>query len=310
MNHVQIEQGTSGHFVRELQLLLALRGEAVAVDGKAGPITMSAARRVLGRPTLQILGTEELEALGLRLRYGIDLSGHNEGGRKGLVDFRKVKEAGYRFAIVKLTEGRSYINREANRQVAECQDLGIRVGAYHFADPSARRPLVEADLVADARAELEHYAEVRRIVFADRAPDIADTVDLEAPFQRSLSASQAIAIFGGSGRKRAELAARWLVAYRDALDAARLPLKGGGSSLPLLYTGRWAWNAYLQNAPEPLLAEIRRRYLLWLASYNFGAGPKRTIDGFPWSVWQYTGKGSVPGVDGACDINVCVEGAI
>ncbi len=104
--------------------------------------------------------------------------------------------------------------------------------------------------------------------------------------------------------------ARWLVAYRDALDDAKLALSGGRSSLPILYTGRWAWSAYLRAAPPPLLDTIRRRYLLWLASYNGGAGPKRTIDGYPWSVWQYTGKGRVPGVDGACDINVYVEGAI
>lgn len=309
MNHVQIEQGSTGYFVAEVQRLLG-RIEPITVDGKAGPLTMAAARRALGRPTLGVLGTAELEELGLRLRYGIDLSGHNEGGRKGPVDFDQVKAAGYTFVIVKLTEGRGYVNRESNRQVAECQRLGIRVGGYHFADPSATRPLVEADLVADARAELDNYAEVRRIVFCDGPPDIADTVDLEAPFQRALSKAQWFALVGGTSSKRSELAARWLLAYADEIERAQLSLSGGRSSIPILYTGLWAWAAYLNAAPPALLSAIRRRYLLWLASYNSGAGPKRVIDGYPWAVWQYTGKGTVPGVEGACDINVCVEGAI
>jgi lysozyme len=309
VNHVQIELGSKGHFVAEVQRILG-RLEPMKVDGKAGPLTMAAARRALGRPTLGVLGTAELEELGLRLRYGIDLSGHNEGGRKGPVDFDKVKAAGYTFVIVKLTEGQTYINRESNRQVAECQRLGIKVGAYHFADPSSKRPLVEADLVADARADLEHYAEVRRIVFADGPPDIADTVDLEAPFQRSLSASQALAIFGGAAKKRQELAALWLLAWHSEHCGAMLPLTGAAFRRPILYTGLWAWNAYLKGAPEVHLAEIRRRFGLWIASYNSGTGPARVIDGYPWAIWQYTGKGAVPGVDGACDINVCVEGAV
>jgi lysozyme len=310
LNHVQIKQGTQGHFVREVQLQLATRGERLVADGKAGPLTMAAARRVLGRPTLTVLGTEELAELGLVLEYGIDLSGHNEGGRKRPVNFELVKRAGYQYVIVKLTEGRGYVNRESNRQVAECQRLELRVGGYHFADPSAARPLVEADLVADARAELEHYAEVRRIVFADAPPDIADTVDLEAPFQRGWSAARWRAMAGGTDRKRAELAARWLLAWYEEHCGALLPLTGAAYQRPMLYTGLWAWAAYLRNAPPELLDDIRRRFSLWLASYNSGAGPKRVIDGYPFALWQYTGKGQVPGVDGACDINVCVRGAI
>lgn len=310
MNHVQIKQGASGRFVLELQRAMSKRGADVSVDGKAGPLTMGAARDLLGRPSVKVLGDAELAELGLVLEYGIDLSGHNEGGRKRPVDFEAVRAAGYSAVMVKLTEGQGYINRESNRQVAECQRLGLRVGAYHFADPSAVRPLVEASLRADALAELEHYAEVRRIVFADGPPEIPDTVDLEAPFQRTWSRSQWLALTGGTDRKRAELAARWLLAYVDALDVARLPLAGGVSSLPMLYTGLWAWAAYLKAAPAPLLEEIRRRFLLWIASYNGGAGPKRVIPGYPETVWQYTGKGTVPGVDGACDINVWIKGAI
>ena len=296
---VTVRTGSKGRIVVALQRALQARGEVVSVDGVAGPQTMRAAARVLGLPEVAPLSSAELSRLGVPLVYGIDLSGHNEGGNKPEVDFQRVHAAGIRFCYLKLTEGTSYRNREATRQASECRRYGIAAGGYHFADPSARRALDLVDLGLDAKAEADHYVEVRREVFGKRGPQLFDMLDLERTYRADLSAA-AWAAIGGTSRRRAELAALWCLSWRAVVKAST------GAAPAGLYTGKWAWDAYLKAAPEAVLAELRASPL-WLASYNTGAEPARQIPGYPWAIWQYSGSGSVPGVTGKCDLNVMLE---
>lgn len=53
--------------------------------------------------------------------------------------------------------------------------------------------------------------------------------------------------------------------------------------------------SWLQNKVS---AEIRAKYPFWLAQYN-------TTADAPCDIWQYTSKGSVPGVNGNVDMNEC-----
>lgn len=294
-DHVQVKSGSEGRIVEAVQAALNQRGENLKVDGKCGPATLGAAARALCLPSPKVLGRDELSRLGLRLVYGIDLSGHNEGGAKKPVDFDKVKTAGVGFVWLKATEGTGYLNREAYRQGDECQRLGISVGCYHFGDPSAKRPLDLGDLAADANAEADHYLEARKGILGKA--DLPDVLDVERMFSHTLTA-KAWAAIGWTGAERHRLCALWCLTWLERVERAT-------GRRPMVYSARWAWQAYLQSAPASLLEQLTS-YPLWLASYNSGAGPARTIPGWNWSVWQFTGSGAVPGVEGKCDINVCL----
>lgn len=62
---------------------------------------------------------------------GIDTSHHQ--GDKGLIDWKKVKAAGYAFAFLKATESTSFQDGQYIRDRKEARAAGMIVGHYHFA---------------------------------------------------------------------------------------------------------------------------------------------------------------------------------
>lgn len=61
---------------------------------------------------------------------GIDVSHHN-----GIIDWPKVKGAGFDFAFCKATQGVSFTDSTFQRNMVQGQAAGILMGAYHFFDP-------------------------------------------------------------------------------------------------------------------------------------------------------------------------------
>lgn len=61
--------------------------------------------------------------------FGIDVSAH-----QGNIDWAKVKKENpdLKFAILKATEGTSYVSNAFERNYKGCKDNGIYVGAYHY----------------------------------------------------------------------------------------------------------------------------------------------------------------------------------
>lgn len=58
---------------------------------------------------------------------GIDISAHN-----GVIDFEKVKNVGYQFAIIKATEGTDFKDAMFIDNLRQARQAGLKVGAYHF----------------------------------------------------------------------------------------------------------------------------------------------------------------------------------
>jgi GH25 family lysozyme M1 (1,4-beta-N-acetylmuramidase) len=70
--------------------------------------------------------------------------------------------------------------------------------------------------------------------------------------------------------------------------------------LPIVYTGPSFWRYRLGRS------EFFSRYPLWEADYRKSSFQKREpkpIPGWAATFWQYTGKGTSPGVDGRVDLN-------
>lgn len=63
---------------------------------------------------------------------GVDISNHQKG-----IDLLPAKQY-IDFAIIKATEGLSFIDPSFNNHVRMCQNLGLKLGAYHYARPDNR----------------------------------------------------------------------------------------------------------------------------------------------------------------------------
>lgn len=79
---------------------------------------------------------------------GIDISAwqHPDGQS---IDWAQVYRAGFRFAMIKCSQGVDYVNPDFESDVSEAQLAGLAVGAYHFATPSDDEAADEADWFGD-----------------------------------------------------------------------------------------------------------------------------------------------------------------
>lgn len=77
---------------------------------------------------------------------GVDVSHY-----QGTVDWRAVAASGRAFAVVKATEGATYLDPLFHRNVNDARAAGLIVGAYHFGRPGA------AGTNADAGTEAAHF---------------------------------------------------------------------------------------------------------------------------------------------------------
>ena len=76
---------------------------------------------------------------------GVDVSTWQHDG-DAPIDWEKVRAAGYRFAIIKATQGTSWTNPWFERDYDEATWAGMLVGAYHYYDTSG-----------DAAAQAAHF---------------------------------------------------------------------------------------------------------------------------------------------------------
>lgn len=67
---------------------------------------------------------------------GVDVSTWNHADNEP-IDWEAVAHAGYTFAIVKATQGDSYVNPWLKRDYDDAFAAGLLVGAYHYYDPTA-----------------------------------------------------------------------------------------------------------------------------------------------------------------------------
>lgn len=85
---------------------------------------------------------------------GIDVSHHN-----GVVNWQQVAKDGYKFVYLKLTEGKSYVDKTTYNNYIGAKNAGLRVGFYHFAHPN-NDPIAEVDFfikkLGDMKADLPH----------------------------------------------------------------------------------------------------------------------------------------------------------
>ncbi len=193
---------------------------------------------------------------------GMDISGWQHlGGRT--IDWDAVRATGQAFTIVKATEAASYRNPYFVGDWRDAQQVGMVVGAYHYARPS--RPVV-----SDAVSEARFYVSTAGTL---PGPGVLPPIlDLEE--NGGLNPSEMI---------------HWTQTWLDTVKQ----LTGRD---PMIYTYRYFWSHRMAGTGA------FTAYPLWLADYNptfggtVGGWPVHTL-------WQYTAGAHVPGVYGVVDMS-------
>jgi lysozyme len=194
------------------------------------------------------------------------LSGIDVSDFQGTVNWQAVKNSGITFAFAKATEGTTFTARTFARNWSEMKRVGIIPGAYHFGHPGS-------DPVAQAR---RFAATVKNANGGKFSGALQLVLDIEVT----------------DGRSPAQVSA-WIVSFINEIKAQ--------TGRPgIIYTGFFFWRDRAGNSANNLNCP------LWLAAYVPESQLAHLIPRAwtTWTFWQYTDRGSVPGVSGNVDRDV------
>ena len=191
---------------------------------------------------------------------------------QGQIDWPKVAADGYKFAIVKVSEG-SWSDACGARNVAAARAAGLAVGAYHYLRHDVPAWQQAKTLAAESHGCLLLALDVERPGEERLAADLAEGV---AARLRSLVPDARIVVYGSPSY----LTNAGLISGTDSTIGARVACP------ELAEADLWiAW--YRTDPPEqpPTYAGHR---LLWDR----------------WRIWQRTGTGSAAGIKGDVDLDL------
>lgn len=195
---------------------------------------------------------------------GIDVS-HWQGD----IDWNKVNKNGKKkFAFVKATEGINFIDLKSKKNMKNCKAAGMACGVYHFARPVKNTAKAEANYFISKNKNYLKKGYLRP------ALDVEDFVSkgyAEYPCKKL-------------GKKKLS---KWVKEWMDTVK------KGTGVE-PILYIN----SNYARNCFD---SSVTNRDL-WIAYWASKPSPNTGI-WKGWDFWQYSSKGSVPGIKGNVDLD-------
>jgi len=196
---------------------------------------------------------------------GIDVS-HWDAG----IDWPKVRATGQRFVFAKATEGIVYKDDTFKDNWFGAKSAGLLRGAYHFFRCNV-----------DAKKQADYFIDFVKAVKDDG--ELPAVLDLETND-------------GVSKEKIVPAAKVWL----DRVEAAF-------GRKPIIYSGQYFLQDFLvqPGGGPPTWA---KDYPLWLAQYPFqyneGMKPFLPRGWFNWTIWQYSDKGRINGINASVDMNL------
>ncbi|MBI5352527.1 MAG: LysM peptidoglycan-binding domain-containing protein [Chloroflexi bacterium] len=196
---------------------------------------------------------------------GNDVSHWNAG-----IDWPKVRASGQRFVMVKATEGLTYKDDTFKDNWLGAKSAGILRGAYHFFRCNV-----------DAKKQADNFINFVRSLKDDG--ELPPVLDLETN--------------DGMAKEKIVSAVKvWL----DTVEAAF-------KKKPIIYSGQYFLQDYLSQ-PGGGPPAWAKDYPLWLAQYpnqyTEGMKPFLPRGWFNWTIWQYTDKGVVNGINAKVDMNL------
>jgi GH25 family lysozyme M1 (1,4-beta-N-acetylmuramidase) len=203
---------------------------------------------------------------------GVDVADyqHPNGAAIG---WSQVAAAGYKFAFIKATEGGYYANPYYASDLAQAKAAGLYATGYHFAVPNVSDGASQAD-----------YA----LANGGYAPD-GRTLPLALDIEYNPYGSECY------GLSTAQIVS-WLSAF--AAEVQRVT-----SQRPIIYSTADWWDTCTGGSTAFGSSP------LWVAAYR-SADPPIPAGWSNWTFWQYTSRGSVPGITGYVDVSYFLQAAV
>ncbi len=192
----------------------------------------------------------------LMTRNGIDVSYH-----QGVIDWKKVKDSGVEFAIIRAGYGKNTVDKKFIENICGAETAGLKIGVYWFL-----YALNEEDAIENAKRCIDTIALYKDVitlkVWCDYEYD-SDNYSIKNDVVQTK-----------------ESRTRIVKAFLHILEEYGYDV------------GVYANPDYLNNKFLDL-----SEYPLWLAKYSSDKGDYEPF------MWQYSSKGSVPGIKGNVDMN-------
>jgi GH25 family lysozyme M1 (1,4-beta-N-acetylmuramidase) len=196
---------------------------------------------------------------------GIDVSHWD-----GTIDWSQVEANGVKFAYLKASEGTTFVDNKFAENVIGAEANAIAVGAYHYAKPTLPyKP-------SDAQKQAVFFAHTMQSNLANYG-DLMPALDLEE--NGGLSPNQL---------------GQWVRVFANTVELLT-------HRQVMIYVSEdfLQKNGNLNNRASDLP--------LWVSYWNHhyaGKNPPDTTGWNQWTAWQYSSKGTVPGIIGNVDLDV------
>lgn len=197
---------------------------------------------------------------------GVDVSSH-----QGLIDWEQVADAGVDFAMIRVgyrgyTEGNIYKDSYFTYNINRALEEGLEVGIYFYS-----QAVTVEEALEEARQTLE-WIEGYDVTY----PVVFDWERVSTDSSRTRTTSSSV------------ITACAQVFCQEIAQAGYLPMTYG--------------------SPSKIGVDLDLTQLLdypfWLAHYTTGWKPSSYR--YQYHMWQYTSNGSVAGIDGRVDLNLCL----
>jgi lysozyme len=207
--------------------------------------------------------------------FGVDVSSF-----QGHPDWAQVRAAGKVFALQRATVGTTLRDASFPTNWRQTRALGLRRGAYHVAVFGEANP---TDPVDDANRQAAAFLAAVDAAGGIQGDDLPPFVDCESagnPHGWSPAAQVA-----------------WVLQWTAAVDAAvKNPAQRAGIYGSPAFLAPWATVSATDRA-----ALAQRP--LWIARWDPNGAPANVVDWTAWTCWQYSDRGTVPGIDGPVDLD-------
>lgn len=200
---------------------------------------------------------------------GIDVS-----AAQGSIDWDKVAQSGMRFAFVKVSEGKGYVDPKRFADLDGAREAGLLVGVYHF---------------GHCEEDAETQAQLLWDSCGDTMPDLPPVLDLETN-NKHLSGVDVVA---------------WVEEFIASIKAnfGRAPILYSSPSFLASIGPALAASEVLAECPLWIAQYSHRGPWVPNPAYD---RPKVSAPWRNWTFWQYSGDDGepVPGVKVDCDRNL------
>ena len=233
------------------------RALKIKADGKFGPKTEEAVKLF---QTSCCLTDDGVVGPATRKKLGIDIyAGVDVSRWNGNVPWGKVDKSQVEFVWAKMSQGQDWYDKSREHNLVGCRAEGIPVGGYHFPSPHIGKRSMDPTL------EVQQFL---RALGPIEVGDMIPVLDLEAGVK-------------GEPDFNRDWALEWLQDFEDETGIRCV-----------VYTAKWYINSYLKRKIGDL-----KNYPLWVADYSDTSNEPDSLCGWDeWSVWQWTGNGSVDGL--------------